>query len=56
MHVGLDVERAARGEVLLGVSGVAVIRFRRDPVIEVVALADEHTAGIGCVLRDSVSI
>src|SRR2546427_3263502 len=56
MDVGLNVELATGSEVLLGAAVVAIVRFRGEPAIEVVAVADEDTASIGCVLRKSVSV
>src|SRR5437868_13258898 len=56
MHVGLDIEWTAGSEVLLRVSGITVVRLRGEPTVEVIAIPSDHTAGIGRVLRDSVTL
>src|ERR1035438_5269675 len=49
VHVGLNSRKAASREILLGIAVITIVRFPREPTIEVITIPKEKPAGIcGC--------
>ena len=57
VHVGLDSGfPEAAAEIFFSISVVTIVGFCREPTVEVVAVSDLESAGVGSGSRDSLSV